>query len=73
MLWLTATPYEGYKFVNWTKDGVEISTENPYSFTVTEDVELIANFEDEVRIKNLEVSDINIYPNPTTEKLTIEN
>ena len=39
-----ATAKSGYKFVNWTINGTEISTENPYSFTVTEDVELVANF-----------------------------
>ena len=42
---LTATPNTGYKFVNWTKDGVEVSTEAIYSFPVTENVELVANFE----------------------------
>jgi hypothetical protein len=41
---VTATAYIGYKFANWTKDGVEISTDNSYSFTVTEDIELVANF-----------------------------
>lgn len=42
---LIATPNKGYQFKNWTKNGVEVSTENPYSFTVTEDVELVANFD----------------------------
>ena len=42
---LTAAPDEGYKFVNWTKGGVEVSTEATYSFPVTENVELVANFE----------------------------
>lgn len=42
---LTATPNDGYLFKNWTKNGVVVSTENPYSFTVTEDVELVANFD----------------------------
>ena len=41
---LTATPAEGYEFVNWTVDGTEVSTENPYKFTVTADVALVANF-----------------------------
>lgn len=41
---LTATPAEGYEFVNWTVDGEEVSTENPYKFTVTADVALVANF-----------------------------
>ena len=42
---LIATPNKGYQFKNWTKNGVEVSTENPYSFTVTEDVKLVANFD----------------------------
>ena len=42
---LTATPNTGYKFVNWTKDGVEVSTEATYSLLVTENVALVANFE----------------------------
>ena len=42
---LTATPHAGYKFVNWTQAGVEVSTNATYTFTVTEDVELVANFE----------------------------
>ena len=41
---VTAVPRNNYKFVSWTKDGVEVSRDNPYSFTVTEDVELVANF-----------------------------
>ena len=42
---LTATPNTGYKFVNWAKGGTEVSTDATYTFTVTEDVELVANFE----------------------------
>ena len=42
---LTATPAEGYQFVNWTKGEEVVSTENPYKFTVTADVALVANFE----------------------------
>lgn len=42
---LTATPNTGYKFVNWTKGGEVVSTDATYSFPVTENVELVANFE----------------------------
>ena len=42
---LTATANKGYEFVNWTKGEEIVSTENPYTFTVTTDVALIANFE----------------------------
>ena len=41
---LTATPNEHYEFVNWTNGTDELSKENPYSFTVQEDVTIIANF-----------------------------
>jgi hypothetical protein len=35
---ITAIARNGYKFVNWTKKDEVISTDNPYNFTVTEDV-----------------------------------
>jgi hypothetical protein len=58
-LTIRAFPNEGYRFVNWVKivdvtnafdevigtEEVEVSTANPYTFTVTEEVELIAKFE----------------------------
>ena len=40
---LTATPNEGNVFVNWTNTEGQIK-ENPYTFTVTEDIKLTANF-----------------------------
>ena len=45
---LTATANPGYEFVNWTKAGEEVSTDASYTFTVTEDVDLVANFAKEV-------------------------
>ncbi|MCL2311076.1 MAG: leucine-rich repeat protein [Firmicutes bacterium] len=69
---VTATANSGYKFANWTKNGEIVSSANPYSFTVTEDTELVANFVDEVGIKTVESSTFKIYPNPTTGKLRIE-
>ncbi len=41
----TATPNYSYKFVNWTEDGNVVSTESEYSFTITNDRSLVANFE----------------------------
>ena len=43
---LTATANDGYAFVNWIEDGVEVSNEAVYSFDVTEDRVLVANFEE---------------------------
>ena len=42
---LTATANEGYEFVNWTVGEEVVSTENPYTFTVTADIALVANFQ----------------------------
>ena len=42
---VTATPNEGYTFVNWTENGTEVSTNASYTFTVTEARTLVANFE----------------------------
>ncbi len=41
---VTATPNQRYLFVNWTENGVEVSTEQSYTFTVTADRTLVANF-----------------------------
>ena len=41
---LTATANEGYTFVNWTKDGEEVTTETEFSFEVTESATYVAHF-----------------------------
>ena len=41
----TATANNGYHFVNWTAAGTVVSTANPYTFTVSADIALTANFE----------------------------
>ncbi|MBR5531789.1 MAG: hypothetical protein IKU59_00555 [Bacteroidales bacterium] len=57
---LTATPQTGNAFVNWTVNGAVVSTENPYTATITADTEFTANFEEsaitignEYRIKDI--------------------
>ena len=42
---LVVTPNDGYSFVNWTEDGVEVSREMEYTFTVEAAHTLVANFE----------------------------
>ena len=44
---VTATANEGFVFINWTENGVEVSTEPDYSFVVTSDRDLVANFEEQ--------------------------
>ncbi len=45
---LTATANDGYTFINWTENGIVVSTTPTFSFTVTEDASYVANFEAEV-------------------------
>ena len=42
---LTATPATGYNFVNWTKNGQQVSTNATYTFTVTESATYVAHFQ----------------------------
>ena len=41
---LAATANTQYEFVNWTKNGSQVSTDNPYTFTVTGNSTYVANF-----------------------------
>jgi len=41
---LTATPETGNTFINWTENGVEVSTDANYSFTASSNRVLVANF-----------------------------
>ncbi len=43
---LTATANEGYTFINWTERGEEVSSESSFSFEVTSNRSLEANFEE---------------------------
>ena len=44
---LTATPNEGYDFMNWTdNNNTVVSSNNPFSFDVTGNRELVANFKE---------------------------
>jgi hypothetical protein len=40
----SATANEGYKFVNWTQNGIEVSSNASYTFNLDENAELVANF-----------------------------
>ena len=56
---LTATAATGYTFTNWTENGQTVSTEATYSFQVTGERELVANF----TINNYSIA---ATANPTT-------
>ena len=52
---LTATASEGFSFVNWTKNNVVVSFDASFIFTVTENANFTANFE-EIIINTYEVT-----------------
>ena len=59
---VTATPAEGYRFINWVNaEGTVVSTDNPYTFTVTGDITLVATFELIDGINDVDASNITIY------------
>ena len=71
---VTATPNTDYHFVNWTENGTAVSSEATYSFTVTEDRDLVANFSQEEPTTVTQVSEFGAGWNwwtPNTE-VTLE-
>ena len=69
---LTATPNEGYKFVNWTENDTVVSGEAEFTFVVKGDRNLVANFVSTESIDELTAS-FRLYPNPVNDKLYIED
>jgi len=62
---LTAVPNTDYAFTNWTESGSEVSTNASYTFTVTSDRALVANFEFQTSVQEVKNLSVNIYPNPS--------
>ena len=77
---VTAMANEGYTFINWTENGVEVSAESSYTFTVTGDRTLVANFdtlmvEISATVDPEEAASVNgagTYPYGETVTLTLE-
>jgi len=71
---ITATVNDGYLFESWTdKNGTVLSDENPFTFLLTQDTLIVANFVDTVGIvENNLISSIRIIPNPVNSKAIIE-
>ncbi len=66
---VTATPNTGYAFVNWTVNGEEVSTNSSYTFELTANTTLIANFEVRTTYTlnvNAENGSVDIDPDQTT-------
>ncbi len=57
---LTATANEGYTFVGWVIDGDTIA-DNPYSFTITANVNAVAVFAATTGIEDADMANVNVY------------
>ncbi len=61
---VTATPNNGYTFTNWTENGTIVSTSANYTFTITNNRSLVANFSI--------VNNTTITTNPTGRSFTAD-
>lgn len=68
---VTATPNDGYTFVNWTLEGVEVSTDAAYTFVLTEDTALVVNYE--INTYTLQVIAVNGTVAKNPDQLTYTN
>ncbi|MCQ2301641.1 MAG: leucine-rich repeat domain-containing protein [Bacteroidales bacterium] len=68
-----AVAENGFEFQNWeTVEGVFVFDENPYTFTLTEDLHLVARFYNNVGVDDHEMATVSVYPNPTTGLFVVE-
>lgn len=69
---LTATPASGYRFVKWVEGTTDISTDNPYTFSITADRSLVAVFEKITGLLDARIEPLTLFPNPTTGAVQVE-
>lgn len=69
---LEAFANPGFKFYNWTENGDAVSNQTLYSFIITTNRALVANFLSTVDIPESSESSLKVYPNPTDAIVYIE-
>ena len=55
---VTASPSTGYNFVNWTENGTQVSSSTSYSFTVTSNRTIVANFAVQVTLPTVTTNQV---------------
>ncbi len=66
-----AVEKNGSVFKGWEANGMYVSSDNPYSFTLEEDIVLVARFSG-MGLEESEKERINVYPNPSNGTVTID-
>ena len=69
---LKVIPNENYTFKNWTENGIIVSEEQEYSFTVTGDRDLVATLLFFDGVGEQTHINVTLFPNPVSNKLTVE-
>jgi len=69
---LTAIPNEGCGFVCWKENGNVVSEDPVYTFTVTDNRTLVAQFSG-LNVDENEAESLMVYPNPAKDRLTVES
>lgn len=70
---INAEAHEGYAFVDWTVNGASLSTNPSYSFLVTGDITLTANFISTENVDENENTITKVYPNPLNgDRMTVD-
>jgi hypothetical protein len=70
---VTATAATNYKFLNWTDGGTEVSTNAIYTFPVTGNTSLTANFYSNVGITLNNGDGLQVYPTMTSDLINIKS
>lgn len=71
-IWNEALPKPGWQFVNWTENGVVVSTNPNFSANVNTNRIFYANFITTVGISDLNLAHkVHIYPNPSSGSFSI--
>lgn len=68
---LTIVRNEDWAFQNWTENGEVVSEEMTYTFVITSDRDLVANFMHTEGIGE-QTANVSLYPNPTQGEVTLE-
>lgn len=70
---VTGTANSGYMFVDWTENGNQVSTDASYTFNISSNRNLVANFDVLSSIdENGIIAGLKIYPNPSSGIVTID-
>jgi len=68
---VTATANTGYNFSNWSESGNIVSSSGSYTFTITANRNLVAEFVQTTSISEVANTSVSIYPNPSDGKLSV--